>query len=205
MNGRVWYIGVSLVLLSQSLLAAKYKVRTLQVKPAQEYEANSGPQSLTIAAWPADTLQKSLLLFDTKKVHEKNLVPILVVLENSNPFPVRLFGSDVLLILPDGTNVPPVRYTDAFNLAADKKSTSPGQGGANIVKLRNKNKEMYSDFEHKDFGEKIIVPADSDYGVVFYWMPEGINISGTRLYLPKIENMSTGEGLMFVEFSLTPE
>ena len=65
------------------------------------------------------------------------------------------------------------------------------------------SEEMLVDFEQKAFGEKLIAPYASDFGVVFYDIPrDGWDLSKGRFYLPEVYNFSAKEPLVFFEFEI---
>lgn len=184
---------------------AKYEVKEIKLKPPAEYESHYVFQNLGIGAFLGDTLEKSLELFDSEKIHRKKVVPILIVIENKNDFALRLNERNIFVVLPDGTNIRPIHFTQAFSFVLSKKAKRPTTGARlprGLGRLRQRNKEMFDDFEHKHFGEKIVAPHESDYGVLFYHLPERDEIGALQLYMPEIENMTSGEELMFVEFDL---
>ncbi len=184
-----------------SAAAAKYKIKELQVRPAGEYAARQDFQGLVIGAKAFATQEEARQVFDTKKLIEKGILPVLLVVENNNEFAIRVRGDQILLVLEDGTNVPPLPLLEVLlEIHLDKPLT--GYSTRKDVMVRQIVKpEMYMDFEHKFFEEKLIAPHSSDYGIVFFPYPE-TDLEKCRLYLPEIENLTADENLMFFEFPL---
>lgn len=207
MNHRRWEALLAVLLAVTAVsVAAKYKIKPLEVRPASEYAAHQDFQNVVIGAYPALKEEQLLELFDTKKIHEKKILPVLVVVENNNSFPIHLRDQSIYLILKDGTNVPALPVGIAFLQVVLKKppssySTHPG---VMIGRLRQRNEEMWADFEHKNFGEKLIAPHDSDYGVLFFPFPAEEDLPELKLFLPEVENVTTSEELIFFEFALAP-
>lgn len=207
MNHRHWEALLAVMLaVTADAAAAKYTIKPLEVRPAAEYAAHQDFQNIVIGAYPALKEEQLLELFDTKKIHEKKILPVLVVVENNNSFPIHLQDRSIFLILKDGTNVPAMPMGEAFLQVVLKKppsaySTHPG---VMIGQLRRRHEDMWADFEHKNFGEKLIAPHDSDYGVLFFPLPAEEDLPELRLYLPEIENVTTSEELIFFEFPLVP-
>lgn len=185
-------------------LLAGYKIRPIEPKPASQYKAHIDFQNVVIGALAANSIESVLTLFDEKKIHEKRVMPVLVVIENRNGYALRVQEEDIYLILSDGTNVPPMTFGEAFLRVVLKKppSSYSEPPGLLLARHRNKKKGMFEDFQHKHFGEKIIGPHSSDFGVLFFELPSEAEMSELRLYLPEIENISTSEALMFFEFNL---
>ncbi|MDA2935076.1 hypothetical protein MYX82_12155 [Acidobacteria bacterium AH-259-D05] len=189
-------------LLGNSALLAKYKIKDIPVKPAKEYSAHQDFQNLVIAAYPCETEAKTLELFDTDKLHERQIMPVLIVVENNNDFAIQIHEQDIILISRDGTNFPSLPFPQVLLHINLKEPLTSYSSNPDLIVRRMVDKEMYMDFEHKAFGEKLIAPGNSDSGVVFFWLPEEGDLTGARLYLPEIFNFSDGEELMFFEFEL---
>lgn len=207
MNHRTWKLAVLLALaLCGAALAAKYKIKPLEPRPAAEYAAHQDFQNVVIGAFAAFAEEEVLTLFDSKKVHEKKVLPVLVVIENNNSFPLQVRDRSIFLILKDGTNVPTMPAGEAFlQIVLKKPPSSYGtHPGVMIGQLRRRNQNLYDDIEHKSLGERLIAPHDSDYGVVFFPRPSEEEMEDLRLYLPEVENVSTSEELIFFEFALKP-
>ena len=182
------------------VLAAKYEVKVLNVRRAAEYAAHQDFQNLVIGADCGNTLIKSQEFFDTDKLLEKGFMPVLVVVENNNTFPVQIFSEEIYLLDPEGTRVAPLPYLDVLLEISLKKPLASYSSKTNMQKIIKK--EMQQDFEHKAFGEKLIPPGASDHGIVFYRLPERGDLKGYRLYLPEVLNFSENEPLIFFEFDL---
>jgi hypothetical protein len=184
--------------------AAKYKVQAPDIRPVADYASHQDFQNLGVAAWPCHSLERTLELFDTPKLHEKGILPVLIVLENRNAFPVLIREEAVLLVGPDRTRQAPIPYTDVLLEISLKKPLSNYSSPKQLLLQKSVKKEMLQDFERKSFGEKIIGPSGSEYGVVFYRLPEGGNLKDHWLYLPSVINFAESEPLMFFEFELLP-
>lgn len=193
---------MALALVMSLPLLAKYKIRKIQLKPAKEYSAHQDFQRIVIGAYPCDTEARILELFDTKKLHEKEIMPILVVVENNNDFAIRLHERDIFLIDTDGTNRPAIPFTDVLLRISSKKPLSGYPTDPRDLRRAVRSKEMLQDFEHKTFGERLIPPHDSDSGVVFFDLPEEGILAGTRLYFPAVFNLTEDSQLIFFEFEL---
>ncbi len=189
-----------LLLASASPLSAWYKAKDVQIKPAKEYAAHQAFQNLVIAAYPYETEKKTLEIFDTKKLHQSNYMPVLVVIENNNDFAIGLDESALLLIDAEGGQESPISFIKILLQISRKKSKNPYPDPSDVNRI--KDKKMLADFERKAFGEKMIAPHDKDYGVVFYRLPVNGNLEGFKLYLPEIFNVGNDERLMFFEFEL---
>lgn len=191
---------LGVVILGVSFAIGKYKPKTLEIRAAGDYAAHQSFQDLVIGAYPCHTLARTLELFDTDKVFEKGLMPVLVVIQNDGPFPVQIDESEIYLIDEEGRRNPPISYLDALLEINSKKSKTNRPNIKDVQKLVKK--EMLSDFKEKAFGSKIVQPGSSGHGVVFFRRPENGNLANTRLYLPEIVNTTDNARLMFFEFDL---
>lgn len=198
-----WLFGLTL-LVSVDAWAAKYKIKEIEPLPASSYPAHQNFQNVVIGVRPYATEAQAAELFDTKKVHEKGFLPVLIVVENNNDFAIQLSGSEVYLGLDDGTNVPTVPMGEVLLEISLDKPLSSYSTRKEILLRQVVKPEMYMDFEHKNFGEKLIAPHSSDYGVVFFPLPED-DLSKCRMYFPEVVDLSSDETLMFFEFPLQPE
>jgi len=183
-----------------TVLAAKYEIKDLPGSRAAELSSHQNFQDLVIGAECGNTIEKSLEFFDTDKLLEKGFMPVLLVIENNNTFPVQVLGQEVYLLDPDGTRIAPVPYLDVLLAVSLDKPVAAYASKKDLHKIVKK--EMMQDFEHKAFGEKLIPAGASDRGILFYPLPDHGDLRGYRLYLPEILNYSENERLIFFEFDL---
>jgi hypothetical protein len=181
-------------------LGAKYDVKDLQIGPAHEYTAHLDFQNVVIGAYPCTTEAKTLELFDTEKLHEKGILPVLLVIDNNNVFPIQVSEADIYLVDKTGQQERPIPFMDVLLEVSLKKPITESLDKKQLDKIVKK--EMRLDFEHKSFGEKLIGPNSSDYGVVFFRLPQDGDLEGYRLYFPEVMNFSEREALVFFEFDL---
>jgi hypothetical protein len=193
---------VLLIAAAFSALSAGYEVKDFHIKPAAQYTAHLDFQNIVIAAYPCETEGKTLEIFDTKKLHEKGFLPVLLVIENGNEFPIRIHEADIYLVQNSGSRQGTVPYVDVLLEINSKNPISYKSGQKQLLLNKVVKKEMRLDFEHKSFGEKLIGPFSEDHGVVFFRLPQGGNLKGSRLYFPEVVNVTTDEPLVFFEFDL---
>ncbi|RPJ59736.1 MAG: hypothetical protein EHM23_12970 [Acidobacteria bacterium] len=194
-----------LVILAVSLcvpILAKYKIKEFKPKAATEYAARQDFQNIVIAADPRLTEEGVLELFDTKKLLDRLIMPVVIVVKNNNDFAIRIRAEDILMVDSTGAQIPGMPYDEVLLRVSLKNHLGTYSGRKEILLRQVGDKNMVMDFEHKYFGEKLIAPHDSDYGVVFFAVPSTGDLSGTRLYIPKVHNITKDEPLMFFEFDL---
>jgi len=195
-------IALAILVLLFSVLYA-YKVKEFRPKPAKEYAAFQDFQNIVLAASPRLTEEGVMELFDTKKLLEKKIMPVVLVVENNNDFAIRLHESEVYLVGPDGARVRSIPFSEVLMKISGKRGAVSGPSPRPDVILRQiGDKKMVEDFEHKSFAEKLVAPHDSDYGVIFFPVPEDGSLAGSRLYIPEVYNITKDEPLMFFEFEL---
>ncbi|HSR53773.1 MAG TPA: hypothetical protein VLV83_23350, partial [Acidobacteriota bacterium] len=136
-------IGVATVLLSLPLLAG-YKIKPLDPKPAVEYASHQDFQNVVIGAQAAVTEEGVLSLFDSKKIHKKGVMPVVVVVENNNDFPIRVDADSIFLVLSDGTNLRSMPFGEAFLQSVLKKDLSRYSTDQRVMitDLARRNREM---------------------------------------------------------------
>lgn len=184
---------------------AGYKIKEFKPRPAKEYPAHQDFQKLVIAADPRLTESGVLELFDTKKLLDRMIMPVVIVIQNNNDFAIRISAEDILLVDSNGTQVPGMPYDEVLLRITVKQQLATYSGRKEIVLQQVRDKDMVRDFEHKYFGEKLIAPHDSDFGVVFFPVPSSGDLSGIRLYIPRVHNLTKDEPLIFFEFDLDKE
>ena len=183
-------------------LLAGYKAKEIKVQPALEYDARQDFQNIVISAYPSETKGKTLELFDTDKLHEKGVLPVLIVVENNNDFAVRIHEEDIVLVGGEEGHASTIPYSEVLLHITLKEGRSSYSTRPEMLIKKKVDRKMVIDFEHKAFGEKLIAPNSSDYGVVFFWLPKGGNLAGMRLYFPEVFNLTKGESLVFFEFEV---
>jgi hypothetical protein len=193
---------LTIALCLEAPLFAGYKIKTFTPKPAKEYAAYQDFQNIVIAASPRLDQAGIDELFDTKKLLEKQIMPVVVVIENNNDFAVRINEGDIFLVPEDGTQIPSMPFDEVLLKLTTQKGLSTYSAPREILVKKVGSRDMVMDFEHKAFGERLIEPHGSDYGVLFFPLPAGGNLAGTRLYLPRVYNMTLHEPLVFFEFDL---
>lgn len=185
--------------------AAGYKAREIEIKEAAEYPARQNFQNVIIGAQAFTTREQILEIFDSKEFVDKRIMPVLVVIRNNNEFALRIDSRDIYLVDPAGTNIPALDPIDVMLAISLKKPLSSYATKKEILLRQRVNPKMAADFERKVFDEKLIPPLGSDFGVVFFPLPEDGDLQGFRLYFPTVENLTAGEELMFFEFALSPD
>ncbi|MFB3904647.1 MAG: hypothetical protein ACE15E_14450 [Acidobacteriota bacterium] len=181
---------------------AKYKIKEFKPKAAKEYAAHQDFQNIVIAADPRLTEAGVLELFDTRKLLDQLIMPVVVVVENNNDFAIRIAAEDILLLDSTGAQIPGMPYDEVLLRLTLKNHLGTYSGRKEVLLRQVRDKNMVMDFEHKYFGEKLVAPHNSDYGVVFFAFPSAGDLKGTRLYVPRIHNITQDEPLIFFEFDL---
>lgn len=197
-----WTI-VSLLTLSAYPQAADYQIKDLQLRRPDDYAAHQSFQKLTIGAYPCDEPGKIEEIFDTNLLLDHGILPILVVISNQNDFPIRLSAADIYLVDRKGGLHQPLPYSDVLLRLYLEKAPSQYTVREEILIDEFVEPNALIDFKQKSFGEEIIAPGMDGYGVVFFPLPEERDISGFRLYFPRIVNVATNEPLIFFEFELS--
>ena len=193
---RVPVVAVMVLCLFPRLLFC-YKAKEISVKPALEYDARQNFQNIVISAYPCETKEKTLEIFDTDKLHEKGILPVLIVVNNSNDFAVRIHEEDIFLVGGEEDHASTIPYLEVLLHITLKNRASYSTTPEELIK-KKVDRKMVIDFEHKAFGERLIGPNSSDHGVVFFWLPSVGNLAGLRLYFPEVVNLEEGESLFFL-------
>src|SRR5690606_5386856 len=196
------WIAISCAIPSAYSQAPGYRIKDLQLRRPHDYAAHQSFQKLTIGAYPCDEPEKTEEIFDTHLLLDHGILPILIVISNQNDFPVQLSASDIHLVDRHGELHQSSTYSDVLlRLYLD---TPPSQYSVREEILIDEFVEPNAliDFKQKSFGEEVIGPGTDGFGVVFFPLPEKRDLSGFRLYFPRIVNVAKNEPLVFFEFEL---
>ncbi|GAB4231869.1 MAG: hypothetical protein Kow00109_04140 [Acidobacteriota bacterium] len=203
---RKWLALAVVTALTPAFVGAGYKAREPQLKAPRDYPARQEFQGLVIAAEPF--LSKKRIekeLFDTDKILEIGLFPLVLIIQNQNDFPVEINLEAVQLISPDGEILNSVPYEDVlFRLLQLERKIRPGYsplpGRVKIAIQQCADPEMLDDFSRKAPPAKWVDPQTNDYCVVFF---ERVNdLKGFRVYIPELIHADEGTPLVFFEFEL---
>lgn len=190
---------------SGSFALADYEPRQPSLKPAREYTSHQEFQGMVIAADPFLSDERiKRELFDTDKVVKEGFLPILLIIENNNDFPVVIDGTSIQLIAPDETAELSVPFeTVLFRVLRLKTNVRPGLPPPEMILViltKKCDPVMLEDFQQKTLQVKEVGPHSVEYGVVFF--PGRKSLKGYRLYIPRLINPDDGTALMFFEFEL---
>lgn len=199
-----------LLLLSAMALAASYKARPWTPRAVDSCPARLTSEGITIAVDPLCTDALARQVFDKKDILTRGIMPLAVIVFNSNNFAVEVEGASCELNLTDGRVRPmaPDQAAQRVYQQKMKEKTSPIPGGTPRLKLASAPADAVRDFNDKYLGIKRIEPKSTVGGFLFFPVPEEVEIrsylADSSVYIPEISRVDTGASMIYFEIDLKP-
>jgi hypothetical protein len=184
---------LAMALWSILLLAGDYELKPVTLLPIESYPARTSLGSVTIAADPYDSDDKSFTAFDVKKLNSRGYYPIHVIIQNGSSEFLIVRTRNIVLVTESGqhlyTTPASVLVEDVFKASAADKLSSKSRKSDKPVKEGT----PLSDFTEKDLTNKLIEPGKITGGFLFFFSsdPKKNPFTGSTLYIPKIEEEGT--------------
>jgi hypothetical protein len=195
---KIWVSALWVVMLSTSLFALDYEVKSVKVLPVESYPARVTLGGVTIAADPYSTNEKSFSAFDVKDLNSNGYFPLHVIIRNESSSYLRIQILSVILIASSGQQL----YTTPATVVVDDVVKSGLTSRIPLMKSHDpatskKAGSPLSDFTAKELTNRIIEPGTITDGFLFFFTPDpkkNLFVGGT-LYIPKLEEEGTGKTL----------
>jgi hypothetical protein len=173
------------------LLAADYQIKTVKVLPIESYPARISMGSVTIAADPYSTDEKSFSAFDVRDLNSRGYFPIHLIIKNDSQMLLTIRTRDITLITAAGQQL----YTTPATIVVEDVIKSGLRKKFPLIKSRDKSISTktgspLSDFTSKDITNKSINPGSVSDGFLFFFTPTPKKnlFKGSTLLIPKIED-----------------
>jgi hypothetical protein len=203
---RTWLI----LILAAAGVQAAYKILPWNPRAIESYPSRLASEGVTIAVEPLFTDALAARAFNRSDMVTRGIMPLAIIICNSNSFAVEVEGASIELILEED----PLRSLDplqALQLIFEKKSGGviPIQVPIPIPRIRitTSNAKACQDFKEKYFGERRrIEPHATAGGFLFMCVtPDrefAKNLAAGRVYVPRLFRGDTGANLLFFEIDL---
>jgi hypothetical protein len=183
-----------------TLVAGDYRVKTVKVLPIESYPAQATVESVTIAADPYATDERSYSAFDVKNLNSRGYFPVHVIIRNASSDFLTLRTRNVVLITAKGQQL----YTTPATIVVEDVV---GAGLASRIPLvkkghtdqstSTKTGSPLSDFTAKELTNRLVDPSTVSDGFLFFFTPEPKKnfFTGSTLYIPKLEEEGSKKSL----------
>jgi hypothetical protein len=177
-----------------ALMAAGYTLKTVKILPMESYPARATVGTITIAADPYYTDEKSYSAFDVKNLNSRGYFPVHVIIQNKSPDFLIVRTRNIVLITNSGERL----YTTPVSILLDDvfKAGSVDKLSENATGKSSKKSRVgspHTDFANKDLTNRLIDPGKVTDGFLFFTNPDPkLNIfAGGTLYIPNLEEEGT--------------
>ena len=192
------------------LPAAGYNIRPWKPAAIEAYPAKMTSEGVTIAVEPLFTDSLAARVFDCPDMLARGIMPLAVIICNTNAFPVEVDGPSIELQWEQERH----RSVDPLYAVQCLYDKEKGKKVVRLplpippIKIERDHAEACQDFRFKYLGIKRVEPNVTAGGFLFIHLsnPAGIrdNLESAKVYVPNIYNGKTGSEMLFFEFDLKP-
>jgi hypothetical protein len=202
-----------LFLLAVSALTAGYKIRPWRPRAMDSYPAQLTSEGVTIAVDPLFTDALASQVFDKPDIVTRGIMPLAVIIFNSNDFPVEIEGRSIELQLAGRRT----RSLDPLSAVQIIYTTKPARNPPIIVSpipipqitVMKSHAEACQDFKEKYLSEVKRVERKATVGGFLFMpvratakLPE--DLAGARIYIPNVSRADNGHSMLYVEVEIKP-
>ena len=186
-------IHIFLVLtLVQTVAAASYRIRVVEVKPVESYPARVTIDGVTIAVNPYTTDAESATAFDIKNLNSRGFFPVHIIIKNETSVFLRVHTRNVLLFTPDGEQLystPAAVVVDNVARSGLTRREPTKSDEAEVLKAGS----PLMDFSTKELVSASIDPGATVDGFLFFFSDNRKKnlLAGSSLYIPRVEEEGT--------------
>jgi hypothetical protein len=191
--------------------AAGYKIRPWTPRAIDTYPAKLTSEGITIAVDPLFTDALAAKVFDRKDMLARGVMPLGVIIFNSNDFPIEVEGPTVELI-HDRNRLrslePLYAVRCLYDIQTARKVIIPVPLPIPTITIKQCNADACRDFNQKFLAIKRVEPHATAWGFLFMAVS---NIADLRkslesafVYIRNIYNGKSGTNMMFFEIDLRP-
>jgi hypothetical protein len=205
--GKMGLLFLLLTSLSLSGLWAGYKKLKVKVEPVTAYPFRSAQSQLTIAADPYNHPEKVLTAFDLKKMLEREIVPIHLILSNEGDHVITVNGEAIQLLDDKSRPAEALRVEEVMQLLFNSSPRQTMGPRFPIPKVGGGSSgdqfEIETDLTQKSLKSVRVNPKSIQDGFVFFRVPpEAQSLKGYRVYIPELRDLTGGQDLIFFEIDL---
>jgi hypothetical protein len=189
--------------------AAGYKIRPWKARAIESYASTLASEGVTIAVDPLFTDSLAAQVFDRPDMLARGIMPLAIVIFNSNDFPVEVDGPSIELQW-DQERRQSVDPIYAVQCLYESKPTRRIVVPLPIppIKIQQSHADACQDFKAKYLAVKRVEPHATAGGFLFLQVKDvpGLRqvLESAKVYIPNICNGKTGKEMMFFEIDLKP-
>lgn len=187
---------------------AGYKPRPWTPRPIDSYQSRLTSEGVTIAVEPLFSDALAAKVFDKSDIVARGIMPLAIVVFNSNDFPVEVEASSVELLLERERlqPLPPDQAVQRMYRDQPKMVSRPSIPGIPRIKINRLNDDIVQDFQRKYLGIKKIGPQVTDGGFLYFPLKSlgGVadRLAAAKVYIPHVHRTDSGADLLFFEIDL---
>jgi len=181
------------LLFVSGLIAADYRIKTVDILPVESYPAHVSVGDITIAADPYPNDEKCFQAFDVKKLASRGYFPVNIIIRNSSPYYLKIMTRKITLETRLGNRLYSTPSAMVIEeVLGDKfgdslSTTITGNSAANKIA------SPLADFTGKELTNKLIEPGSVYSGFLFFFSEKTKRsiFVGSTLHIPSLEEEGT--------------
>lgn len=169
--------------------------------PASSYSTRQTNDHVTVAAVPYTTGEQVHAAFGKHDPNQYGILPVLVIVQNDLDEPLRVSALQAEFEQADGRHIESVPAADLPSTVAKLPKEGPNGPGPKLPFPLPKKKNPLAGWEldGRAFTAQMIAPHEAASGFFYF---ETRLLPGARLYLPGMQGMRTGKGIIYFEIPL---
>ncbi len=179
--------------LAASLVAADYRIKTVEILPVESYPAHVSVDDITIAADPYPNDEKCSTAFDVSKLASRGYFPVNIIIKNSSPYYLKIKTRNITLETRLGQRLYSTPAAMVVEEVVGKKygdslsTTISGEYAAEKIA------SPLSDFTGKELTNRLIDPGTVYSGFLFFFSEKTKRsiFIGSTLHIPNLEEEGT--------------
>lgn len=169
--------------------------------PVAEYRNHQTIAGLKIAAVAYERDEDTKPIFGKKNPNEFEVLPVLLLMENTGAETLRLDKMQVLYETPDRDKLRPVAAKDLPYVVGVKRPSTGPSYPVPIPLPKRKNPLQSVEYDARSWAAKTLLANDKAYGFLYFWTRHH---PGAILYISGIREAATGKELFFAEVPIDP-
>jgi hypothetical protein len=209
---RILFCGLLVWILPITHLFAGYKSKPYVPLSIESYPSRLTSEGLTVAVDPMFTDALAAKAFDKKDIVASGIMPLAIIISNSNSFAVEIDGASIELLVK-GDRIRPVSPEQAVmrvfqHTLPSQEVRVPSPIPFPRVTVYTSNADALDDFNKKHFGVKRIEP--NSVVAAFIYVPVKVlaslpeALSEAQIYIPDLYRTDNNKRMMFLEIDLQP-
>ena len=170
-------------------------------KPVGEYPHRQTSEKLTIAAEQIVTDEQASPAFGKLNPWRHGVLPVLVVIQNDSPNPIRLDRMKIFYTLPGGTRAEPTPGQELKYLQGPRQPKMVNGPLGGIRGTKSKNPLAAWEIEGREFRARLIPPGQTASG--FFYFEASVNSEAASIYISGLEDAVTRQELYYFDIPLS--